>query len=67
MDMLQGRRYIKHYLDDFLLIGPAGSDKCKVDLAKCLDLCSQLGVPIAKDKSVGPTTKLLSLALSWIP
>ena len=65
--MLQGRRYIKHYLDDFLLIGPAGSDKCKVDVAKCLDLCSQLGVPIAKDKSVGPTTKLLSLALSWIP
>ena len=53
--------YIQHYLDDFLLIGPAGSDKCKVDLAKCLDLCSQLGVPIAKEKTVGPTTKLTFL------
>ena len=48
--------YIQHYLDDCLLLGPAGSDKCKVDLAKCLDLCSQLGVPIAKEKTVGLTT-----------
>jgi len=53
--------YILHYLDYFLLIGPASSDKCKVDLSKCLDLCSQLGVAIAKEKTVRPTTKLTFL------
>ena len=52
---------IQHYLDDFLLIGPGGSDKCQTDLTQCLALCAQLGVPVAHEKTAGPSTQLTFL------
>lgn len=52
---------IQHYLDDFLLVGPPGSNNCQDNLARCLDLCAQLGVPIASGKTEGPATRLTFL------
>ena len=52
---------IQHYLDDFLLIGPGGSDKCQTDLTQCLALCAQLGVPVAHEKTAGLSTQLTFL------
>ncbi len=45
-----------HYLDDFLLLGPPGSLACKEALSKTLKLCCKLGVPVAEEKTEGPST-----------
>ena len=54
-----------HYLDDFLAIcvvrhKEAGFSK---DFAGVVDLCTELGVPLAAGKSVDPCTKLIFLGL----
>lgn len=59
--------HLTHYLDDFLLRDPAGSSAC----ADCLDISQALEVPLAQDKTEGPTTWLtyldiqLDLLQSW--
>ena len=52
---------IQHYLDDFLLAAPAASSACEDNLKECFDLCEQLGVPIAPDKTEGPSTSITYL------
>ncbi|XP_071078479.1 uncharacterized protein [Haliotis cracherodii] len=54
---------IMHYLDDFLTGGTAGTSHCSDNLNGCVNTLEQLGVPIANDKTVGPTTKLTFLGL----
>ncbi|XP_048251513.1 uncharacterized protein LOC125379287 [Haliotis rufescens] len=56
-------RPIMHYLDDFLTGGTAGTSHCSDNLNGCVNTLEQLGVPIAHDKTVGPTTKLTFLGL----
>ena len=57
----QGVRFVIHYLDDFLLIGPAGSDECAVALAILLQTFEVLGLPVAWEKLEGPATSLTFL------
>ena len=45
-----------HYLDDLLFCGAPGSGECAGNLAKALEICSELGVPVARHKLEGPTT-----------
>ena len=52
-----------HYLDDFLVLGPPGSDECANNLEVALDTCRILGVPVAPHKLVNPTTKLTFLGI----
>ena len=52
----QGVKYICHYLDDFITVGSPGSMECAANLAVTLSTCAWLGVPIAADKSEGPST-----------
>jgi len=40
----KGTSHILHYLDDFLLIGPPCSPKCKHNLNSFMELCTDLGV-----------------------
>ena len=47
---------LQHYLDDFFLVGPPNSNICKRHLEACFSLCETLGVPIAQDKTEGPST-----------
>ncbi|XP_071097708.1 uncharacterized protein [Haliotis cracherodii] len=54
---------VMHYLDDFLTGGTAGTSHCSDNLNGCVNTLEQLGVPIAHDKTVGPTTKLTFLGL----
>lgn len=49
---------MSHIIDDFLFVGPAGSNKCFEDLSKFLKLCQSLGVPIKEEKTIFPTTAL---------
>ena len=50
-------RHILHLLDDFLIIAPS-YQLCQAQLSLFVDLCSYLGVPIAPEKTRGPSTTL---------
>ena len=50
-----------HYLDDFFIVGKAGS--CERDLTEALSCCSKLGVPVASHKTEGPTSNLVFLGI----
>ena len=52
-----------HYLDDFLIFGPPGPEGCSKALARALDLCARLGVPIAAHKTEGPATRIIVLGI----
>ncbi len=53
---------ILHYLDDFLVISPSEGG-CEEALAKALQGCQELGVPIATHKTVGPSTTMTFLGI----
>ena len=52
-----------HYLDDFLVVGRAGSHECGRSLHRALHLCGEVGLPIASHKTEGPGTKLCFLGI----
>ena len=54
-----------HYLDDFLAICAALHKEAEFskDFACIVDLCAELGVPLAAGKSVDPCTRLIFLGL----
>ncbi|XP_045194970.2 uncharacterized protein LOC123550604 [Mercenaria mercenaria] len=54
---------VDHMLDDFIFAGSKGSNDCHTLVSAFTGLCNTLGVPIADDKSVGPTTIMLFLGL----
>ena len=49
-----GASGVLHILDDFLFIAKT-EIKCRTDLSNFLHLCGYLGVPIAQEKTVGPS------------
>ncbi|XP_074639612.1 uncharacterized protein LOC141897834 [Acropora palmata] len=49
--------YILHILDDYLLVAPT-EQLCEQQLDLFLSLCSYLGIPIAPDKTCGPSTTM---------
>ena len=53
----------KHYLDDFIVLDPAGSSKCHQALDSLISLCERLGVPLAPHKLENPTTCLIFLGI----
>ena len=52
-----------HLLDDFWLCGPADSPLCKLRLDIIMSVFKYLGVPIAGEKTEGPTTNLTFLGI----
>ena len=58
-----GVDFLRHYLDDFLTLGPPASDVCLINLATCLQLCSDGGLPLYPDKLEGLTTCLTILGI----
>ena len=52
-----------HYLDDFFIAGPPGSPLCDQSYHRFLQCCQMLGVPVATDKLVPPTTTLIFLGI----
>lgn len=54
---------VAHYLDDFIFAGRQNTRHCE-QLMKCFSsICSELGVPLAIEKSEGPITSLTFLGL----
>ena len=60
---LTSSQSICHYLDDFLFVGKAGSRDCHNLLKSFQDMCKEVGVPLAPEKTEGPTTCLTFLGL----
>jgi len=58
-----GLNTLDHYLDDFLFAGSALSNDCSVLMSTFFEVSNEIGVPIAKDKTIGPTTVLTFLGL----
>ncbi|XP_070608807.1 uncharacterized protein [Erythrolamprus reginae] len=54
---------VVHYLDDFLLAGPAHSEQCFALMRDFEALCAQLGVPLASEKTEGPATRITFLGI----
>ncbi|XP_062573986.1 uncharacterized protein LOC134235834 [Saccostrea cucullata] len=60
-----GQKSVVHYLDDFLFAGRAGSNACNELMSLFVELCEQLGVPLADDKTVWPSTSLTFLGFQF--
>ena len=57
---------IVHYADDFLIVGKSdieGSNSCQKIVEIFHDVCDRLGIPLAKEKAVGPSTEIVYLGL----
>ena len=59
----RGVSFSFHYLDDFLTMGPPGTDVCQGNLNIFLSTYKELGVPLATEKLEGPTTSLTFLGV----
>ena len=59
----RGVDHVDHYLDDFIILGPANDSSCRRGLDVVLELCERLGVPLAMEKLEGPTTCLTFLGI----
>ena len=55
---------IDHYLDDFFFVGAAGTSDCEVLMKTFSNVCTNLNVPIAVEKTEGPTTIIEYLGLT---
>ena len=49
--------------NNFVIIGPTGSSECQQCLQKALQVCSNLGLPVAPQKTEGPSTCMLILRI----
>ena len=58
-----GLQQVFHYLDDFLIVAPPHSPRCKEELQVLLQCFDRLGVPVAERKLVGPTDCLTFLGI----
>ena len=58
-----GIRFLLHYLDDFLFIGPPGTNEATVARDRALAIFNELGVPIATHKTEGPAASVTFLGI----
>ena len=49
----KGVKWLGHYLDDYVILGPPGSDQCGEDLRTAQNTTDEVGFPVAQEKSVG--------------
>ena len=56
--------FLTYYLDDFFTLGPRDSDQCFENMNIIIEVFKQLGVPLAPEKIVGPTTCIVYLGIT---
>ena len=59
----EGVGYVMHYLDDFLLIGSPRSGEASTALEIATRTFQSIGVPVASDKTEGPSTCIVYLGI----
>ena len=57
-----GIEVVVHYIDDFLFVIKLKAT-AEQQLVRALEICKRLGLPMASDKTEGPTTKLTFLGI----
>ena len=57
----EGVQVVYHYLDDFIVLGPSGSEVCRESLQILHKICNDLGVPLASEKQEGPSSVITFL------
>lgn len=55
--------FLHHYLDNLLMLGPPGSPVCLNNLGTCLQLSSDLGLPLHSHKLDRPSSTLTILGI----
>lgn len=58
-----GLSSLDHYLDDFIFAGAAHSNNCKYLMDSFQNLCHKISIPLAENKTVGPSTFITFLGL----
>ena len=48
--------HVSHIIDDFIFVGPSGSDICEHGLKHLFTKCKNLNIPVKHSKTVWPTT-----------
>ena len=56
-----------HYLDDFIILAPPQSPRCRQDLSTLLQVCTELDIPIASHKTEAPASCLVFLGIEVDP
>lgn len=54
---------VVHYLDDYLIVGPADKGECEAVLGQVCKVFARLGIPIAHHKTEGPARSLVFLGI----
>ncbi len=52
-----------HYLDDYFLAGPPGTQSCQRSMNETISLFEKLGVPLAPEKIIGPSYTISYLGI----
>lgn len=60
-----GLSALLHYLDDFLFGGKAQSNECGELMQSFHEVCSDLGVPLADEKTEGPSSTICFLGIEF--
>jgi len=58
-----GVSWVRHYVDDFIVIGPPGTDECSRNVRLMNTTCEAASVPIEPAKNEGPATSITFLGL----
>ena len=59
----EGMQHIFHYLDDFIVLGPAESSECGESLHALKQISSELSIPLAEEKQDGTTSVITFLGI----
>ena len=51
----RGASFVEHYLDDYIIVRPSGSNRCANDFRLMEEVCINVLVPLVRHKCVGPT------------
>ena len=56
---------VLHYIDDFLFLGSKDTTQCADTMLTFTNLCATLNIPIATDKTEGPSTTITFLGIEF--
>ncbi len=59
----QGVSWVRHYVDDFVTVGPPASPACGHNMEIMQETCEKAGMPIEPDKNEGPSQVITFLGL----
>ncbi len=59
----KGAKWVRHYVDDFVAVGTAGSGGCERSLQVFRKKCMRLGMPLDENKTEGPAEVITFLGI----